>query len=184
MQLLWYTIAQTRNLWSQKSRQSSRTKQNGPSRQGHPQTTKTAKPPKPTAAKANTSEVVISAATPMAHVTQYAPSYPVVPWNYPVAMQQQPIDAWQHQMNKGQIVQPMVYTTRMEQDQGVPNIMTYGTQNVQQTPKIASANVIDANPCPYLNCQAMLTDQHATQEHFRTFHGQNNNLTTMSGNPL
>ena len=86
--------------------------------------------------------------------------------------------------HKGQVVQPMVHTTRMEQDQGVPNIMTYGTQNVQQTPKTASANVTDANPCPYPNCQAMLTDQHATQEHFRTFHGQTNNLTTMSGNPL
>ena len=43
--------------------------------------------------------------------------------------------------------------------------MTYGTQNVQQTPKTALANVIDASPCPYSNCQAMLTDQHVTQEH-------------------
>ena len=120
----------------------------------------------------------------MAQVPQYAPPYPIVPWNYSVAMQQQPMDTWQHQMNKGQVVQPMVHTTRMEQDQGVPNTMTYGTQNVQQTPKIASANVIDASLCPYSNCQAMLTDQHVTQEHFRTFHGQSNNLTMGSGNQL
>ena len=99
------------------------------------------KTPKPT--KVNTSEVAISAATPMVQLLQYAPPYPVVPWSYPVAMQQQPI----------------VHTTRMEHDQVVPNTMPYGTQNMQQIPKIASANVVDATPCPYSNCQAMLTDQ-------------------------
>ena len=104
----------------------------------------------------------------MVQLLQYAPPYPVVPWSYLVAMQQQPI----------------VHTTRMEHDQVVPNTMPYGTQNVQQIPKITSANVIDATQCPYSNCQAMLTDQHVTQEHFRTFHGQTNNLTTISGNPL
>ena len=112
--------------------------------------------------------MAISAATPMVQLLQYAPPYPVVPWSYLVAMQQQPI----------------VHTTRMEHDQVVPNTMPYGTQNGQQIPKIASANVVDATPCPYSNCQAMLTDQHVTQEHFRTFHGQTNNLTMMSGNPL
>ena len=142
------------------------------------------KPAKSPMVKAKASEVVISAATPMAQVPQYAPSYPIVPWNYPVTMQQQPIDTWQQQMLKGQIAQPMVHTTRMEQDQGVPSIMTYGTQNTQQTPKTAAANVTDANPCPYPNCQAMLTDQHVTQEHFRTFHGQTNNLAMMPGNQL
>ena len=142
------------------------------------------KPAKSPVVKAKASEVVISAATPMAQVPQYTPSYPVVPWNYPVAMKQQPMDTWQQQMHKGQILQPMVHTTRMEHDQGVPSLMTYGTQNVQQTPKSAAANVTDANPCPYPNFQAMLTNQHVTQEHFRTFHGQTNNLAMMPGNPL
>ena len=127
------------------------------------------RPPKiPKQPKTNTTDAVTSAATPIAQIQQYAPPYPVVPWNYQVAMQQH----------------PPAHNTRMEQDQIIPNTVPYGIQNGQQTPKIASANVIEATPCPYSNCQAMLTDQHITQEHFRTFHGQNNNLTPMSGNPL
>ena len=103
----------------------------------------------------------------MVQIPHYPPPYPIVPWNYHVAMQQQ---------------HPIVHTTRMEHDQMIPNTIPYGTHNGQQIPKIASAQVTDATPCPYSNCQYMLTDQHATQEHFKTFHGQNNNLTTMSGN--
>ena len=126
------------------------------------------RPPKNTKpAKANTSEVAISSATPMVQIPHYPPPYPIVPWNYHMAMQQQ---------------YPMAHTTRMEQEQMIPNTIPYGTHNGQQIPKIASAQVTDATPCPYSNCQYMLTDQHATQEHFKTFHGQNNNLTTMSGN--
>ena len=81
-------------------------------------------------------------------------------------------------------IQALVHAARMEHEQGTPNTQAYGTQSIPTAPATASAKATDANPCPYPNCQAMLTDPHVTQEQFRTFHGQPNNLAMMPESTL
>ena len=77
---------------------------------------------KSTSAKAKTSEATIAAAAQGAHTQQYPPPYPIVQWNYPVAIpQQQPMDPWQQQLQKGQNIQALIHAARMEHEQGTPN---------------------------------------------------------------
>ena len=89
------------------------------------------------------------------------------PWQQQQQQQQQP---------QGQNVQSFVHAARMEHDQGA--------QNHNINPTTASAQTTNSNPCPFQNCQAILTDPYVAQEHIRMFHSQQTNLAMMPGSNL